>query len=597
MKLRSTVDPFRVSYPLPLALIAGFVLLATSLVGCTSTSPRRDVAETKSASPYGTDFGRRLDDLGLRSYRANLHAHHFMEVKGSKKNPLQLGDVLREGDCHKGGTFTMDDGRPCRATVGAENATILPRKLEDGSFDLADYFRQACEYGTSEGELDVLFVTPHTKNNGVGEQQIVASTSDAEMKKRAAMLGELNVSSGSAPSRYCGLGQETSSISTGNHINIFGQFRAGKPPTDPVFFAPGDFSTLYARIKQRNSAGENLILQMNHPGVKRDLWWDDLAKLAAHKTMKKEGLNDYGLDDFAPIGCLLGKLTGEACAGVSGTRITTADLKTTFAEIRRASGDPFRLIEVVPPGPSLEGGEEPEDSASEPAERFGATNNPRTTFRSVHYRTSVDTYEEGVYDWIFYLSMGFKLAPTANQDNHHMNFGSATASRTGIVANDLREESILGALRSRRTFASEDRNAQALLTFGRGRKTKTMGDSVSTSRRRDRLQIGYFDPDRADATAQFRVYYYRASDTLDFSYKADRSKVFRTIGFDPKGRAVLPLSNAIDRSKGDLLAIRNGETIDVDLPLERGSQWVFVELIQDGDFDKIWTAPIWIDRR
>jgi len=46
-----------------------------------------------------------------------------------------------------------------------------------------------------------------------------------------------------------------------------------------------------------------------------------------------------------------------------------------------------------------------------------------------------------------YLNMGFKVAPTADQDNHLKNWGSATTARTAIVATSLTKVSVLDALR------------------------------------------------------------------------------------------------------------------------------------------------------
>ncbi len=573
----------------------------------TETSTTREIAH-EPAVPVGTTaYGKLLKALALKDYRANLHAHHFMEVKGSKKNPLKMEDVLVEGPCRGSGTFTMDDGRPCRDVQGVVNATILPRKNEDGSFDLPDYFRQACAYatpfGTDEGDLDILFVTPHTKNDGKNEGQIVTSTSEAEMIKRANMLAEINPAQLGPrlgkPKHFCGLGQEASSISAGNHINILGQFKIGGTSPKPLFFPTGDFRALYAEVKTRRAAGEKIFLQLNHPGVKQDLWWKSMAEFANSKSRKKEGLNDYGLDDYAPVGCMVGKLTGPECEGVTATELTTELLKQTYVNIRKASGDPFRLIEVVPPGGSREGESTDEEGTTAPGapKRFGATNNSMTTFPSVQDRKDPNTYEEGVFDWIYYLAMGFKIAPAANQDNHHANFGSATASRTGVLAKDLKEKSVLDAFLGRRTFASEDRNAGILLTLDSGKTKKVMGDIVKTSSRRGKFRVGYYDPDAKEASAQVRVYYYRANDLLDFTYGAGMKKVFRTLSFDARGRPKVPAIDATDRSENDLLPIRNGESVTIDLPLVRGEQWVFVEVIQDGDLDKVWSAPIWVIRR
>lgn len=557
-----------------------------------------------SATPPSTAFSKRLAQIHLQSYSANLHAHHFMDVHGSKKNPLSLSDVLTPGVCRaEHGSFPMDDGRPCRDENGEENATILPRtKLLDDSPDLTDYFRQACEYATHEGELDIFFTTPHTKNNGEDENQIVTSTTGAELLKRKGMLASMNPNRLENPKFICGLGQEASSISSGNHVNIFGQFHADGKDEKPLFFQTGDFKALYSEIKSRNDAGGNVFLQLNHPGVKADLYWGTLSELLSNKKRRKEALNDYGLDDFAPVGCLLGKIAMDApeCKDVVATNALTPDqLRQTYANIRAASGDPFRLIEVIPPGVAKEGGDDTDgDGKADTGDTaFGATTNTKTNFRAVHHRTDANTYEDGVYDWVFYLSMGFKLGPTANQDNHHMNWGNATASRTGVLAPNLKEASVLEALASRHVFASEDRNTKIFLTQTSGKIRKIMGDSAKIATSSTLIQIGYSDPDAEDTAAKVRLYYYRENDPLDFGFRAPAKAVYHTVSFSTDRKITLPEPSAEDRSANDLISIKNGEVLSLQLPLVRGNQWIFAEVIQDHDFDKIWSAPIWIQRK
>lgn len=65
-------------------------------------------------------------------------------------------------------------------------------------------------------------------------------------------------------------------------------------------------------------------------------------------------------------------------------------------------------------------------------------------------------------DGIFYdrytqaLDAGWHLAPSANQNNHNGNWGTESAVRTVVLADDLTEESLLSAIRARRVYATED---------------------------------------------------------------------------------------------------------------------------------------------
>ncbi len=228
-------------------------------------------------------------------------------------------------------------------------------------------------------------------------------------------------------------------------------------------------------------------------------------------------------------------------------------LKATFAKIREASGDPMRLIEMISPK--------------------GATENPTTTFRKVHERTDPNAIAEDVREYVFYLNMGFKLGPTANQDNHHMNWGSATASRTGILAKTLDEDGLLEAFENRRTFATEDVNAGAVFAI----EDHFMGDELETTSDNVILSIGYKDLDSAEKTASARVWTYHEKDNPNFGYRSAQEEWAQ----------IYPATATVDSGSVTLMRISN---------LKKGKQFVFVELTQK-DNDKIFTAPIWITRK
>lgn len=68
--------------------------------------------------------------------------------------------------------------------------------------------------------------------------------------------------------------------------------------------------------------------------------------------------------------------------------------------------------------------------------------------------------------WLWALSQGWHLGPTANQDNHRLNWGSASDSRTVAIASELTLESIMEALKSRRFYASEDSTMEVTFRAG-----------------------------------------------------------------------------------------------------------------------------------
>ena len=173
-------------------------------------------------------------------------------------------------------------------------------------------------------------------------------------------------------------GQEFSSISKGNHMNVF--------EVPEVIDAPnGRFDQLLQWCAQHSdSGGEFAVLQLNHPG----------------ENAQKDPFNDleYGADDFGTKAQWVKQMGAHAC-----------------------------LIELLN-GPAM---------AQTPGHR------------------SAEVMED---DYQRYLLLGFRVAPTGDQDNHYMTWGDATESRTGIIAAALSKTELLKAMRARHVYATEDRN-------------------------------------------------------------------------------------------------------------------------------------------
>ncbi len=533
------------------------ILLVLFLISCSTVkkSSNRDIALAKSRSKNSKQFEQTLKNLGLNVYFANLHAHHFIEYRyGGQINP-----TLGPGTCEKVSSFPQDDARPCRASVSG-----APEFIPSHTNSL-DYFADACDYAKSNGGLDILYITPHTKNGGELEdsQPRDADTSPDEIKKRHALLASIN-------QKYngkflCGIGQEASSISKGNHINILGHMPVHASGVVPYLFEPGAFDKFYPEISQRSNHGETVVLQFNHPDAAKDTYWGDLSQYNGTAKNLKDRMNDYGVDDFAPVGCMikkklfdLGKIAPApaGCELVQDSVVDESSLRKTFNEIRAAANDRFRLIELISPG--------------------GATTNASENFRSVHGRTlkTKDHLPDGFYDYIYYLTMGFKLSPTANQDNHFYNYGSATASRTGVLSASLDESDVMTALERRKTFASEDRNAKMVLFTEDNTGKHVMGDEFHTPVSSINLQLAYFDPDTTDQSADVNVYLY-----------SDSTKINLRTGF-----------KNIKNIVASKMPVSSGEVINIPINLDSGNQFIFVEITQNNDFDKIYSAPIWIER-
>jgi len=499
-----------------------------------------------------------------------------MAYRVGKKDP-RGDDHLAPGPCPTMSSFPEDDGRPCRENADGVNEFVLPKSFQNGSVRKLDYVRLACEYARDEGGLDILLITPHSKNGGEDGE---ADTTEKSFLERQAELKKLHQEFRGR--FYCGLGQEVSSISRGNHVNVMGHFRnEADSVVPPIFFKPGEFADFYRIVQTRNRGGEKVLLQFNHPDVSYDLYWRPFDLNGLSEKQKRElqdDLNDYGLDDFAPLACHTPwvKQRPETCAQPAD-EVKQLDLKIlreTYRNIRASGGDAYRLIEIVSPK--------------------GATTNAGTLFRRAHQRADSrgrnQPIEEGLLAYIYFLYMGFRVSPTANQDNHFINFGAANASRTGVFAKSLNEDDVYAALDQGLTFATEDRNARVLLIAKSESESALMGTSIRTAGETIRLRIAYSDADTEDPV-DVRVYSYHQDDELDFRPKSQPQGSVRSLRFTEFG-ARLPDP---DEPAQDLkAALRSGDVREIEIPVKPGRSHLFVEITQP-DLDKIWSAPVYVE--
>jgi hypothetical protein len=106
-------------------------------------------------------------------------------------------------------------------------------------------------------------------------------------------------------------------------------------------------------------------------------------------------------------------------------------------------------------------------------------------------------------DYWFYLNKGFRVAPTANQDNHFRNWGTITAARTAVLADRLTKADILQAMKARRVYATEDQNLQILFTVN----GQPLGSIIRTQNPQDlTIQVQINDPDEPNAVYKVELY-------------------------------------------------------------------------------------------
>ncbi len=151
-------------------------------------------------------------------------------------------------------------------------------------------------------------------------------------------------------------------------------------------------------------------------------------------------------------------------------------------------------------------------------------------------------------NYIKALNKGWHIAPTANQDNHKPNWGSANRSRTVFIMDELTEENLYKAMRNRNLYASEDENAKVDFYTDYG----MMGSIL-------------YDLPEIEMNLEYE----------DMGEKIDRIYLYSSHGVEE-----------LD-AKGDAFKISFTRKID-----ER-YEWFFIRLVQR-DNDDIVTAPIWV---
>lgn len=345
--------------------------------------------------------------------------------------------------------------------------------------------------------LDFMAVTEHNHaqaESGAGNRRdglLIATTptlysGDAPGTRRSLIDAALDASvDGEFVALY---GQEFSTISSGNHVNVF-----ETPVVIPS--SGGRYDELAQHLAQHpDSAGLPAIIQFNHPSS--EFRWT----------------NEYGRDDFG----------GDAA---------------WVREIGRHAA----LIEIIS-GPGLSQG------------------------------VGVAIPRAREVDYAHYLNMGFRVAPTANQDNHYYNWGDMTSARTGVIAGELTRSAIIEAIRARHVYASTDENLRVIARVN----GKLSGDAIPVPQSGSELDITVEIDDEDEPRAEYRV------------------EVFSDTG---PGGDVASIVEFKDLGSG------NGTHRVEGIASTGPNQYVFLRIYQsagadegeDAKADSVWTAPVWMD--
>jgi hypothetical protein len=371
----------------------------------------------------------------------------------------------------------------------------------DGILNPREAYRMAIGNG-----LDFMAVTEHNHSAAGGSDGVYLTPALYEdLKKTAKEFSQ----AGKFAALY---GQEVSTISSGNHVNVFNA-------STIVNIKNGDFKSLYEKWLPAHP--EVAFMQFNHPNYKRDMGLsekqaklqilesDELghiqseARLLPFGVMGSDMFNDYGYDDY----------------------------NRNFQALAAAANPWVRSIEIL--------------------------NGPGTSPKPIG---KAEAYNEE--DYFFYLNQGFKLGPTADQDNHYAHWGSLHTGRTGVVASSLTPEGIYEGLRARRIFASEDKNMAVYFTAN----GQYMGSELPPAGE-VQLAVQITDEDEPQAKYLLQIF-------------ADQPG---------KGMATPITQQYLEPGQTQFQFVWR--------PEPGQENYAFVKVTQtnaDGSQDDLWTAPVWI---
>ncbi len=344
-----------------------------------------------------------------------------------------------------------------------------------------------------EAGLDFLAITEHNHahpgSTGIDPQNLLIATDHSLYNGPAASslietAKRINAQfAGSFAALY---GQEFSSISKGNHSNVFDVGEV----IDENEVPNGAYDQLYHSwlVAHRDSFHSAPVVQFNHP---------DANSLD----------QDYGRERFPTL------------------------------EAFRAAAAPYVRTIAILNGPH---DARPEDGLRR-----------------------VNRLWSNIY--LAYLNAGFRVAPTADQDNHFLTHGTSTDHRTAVLAPALTKQDILDGLRRRRVYASQDKNLEIRFTVNGQPLGSILALAPGTALQ---IQVGLRDPDEPHAA--YDVILHR--DTVGGPVE----------GQDEAGHQT---------AAGDSTVAFHGFTYD------GGEQYFLVEVVQKtgpGPADHAWTAPVWL---
>jgi hypothetical protein len=204
----------------------------------------------------------------------------------------------------------------CDGSGTPEEAYAMAKGARLHFFAVTPHNHAEAESGAKERKDDVLIAKRPELYNGASNVTVTRKLKEngGMRTEQVTMKPLLRAAKDATDNRFIGLyGQEFSTISSGNHVNVLGINYVLKTEN-------GNFSKLVAELA--TITGEKPVIQLNHPEVEADLFYS-----GTNTSDRNKMYNDYGID--------------------------AGDLGPHFADWVRAMQPYSHLIEVLS-GPAME---------------------------------------------------------------------------------------------------------------------------------------------------------------------------------------------------------------------------------------------------
>ncbi|MBI3893467.1 MAG: CehA/McbA family metallohydrolase [Candidatus Wallbacteria bacterium] len=168
-----------------------------------------------------------------------------------------------------------------------------------------------------------------------------------------------------------------------------------------------------------------------------------------------------------------------------------------------------------------------------------------------------------------FLGMGLRVAPSADQDNHYKTWGTVTDARTGIVADALTKPKLLEALRQRHVYATDDKDLQMVFKVD----GHLAGDAIDPApAAKSALDIQYRLSDVDEPNASYKIQVWSGS-----------------CGLSPVAGVVQEFPVAAGEATGQWKRLSG-------IRYFPGYAYIFFKVLQS-DGDRAWSAAVWFGPR